>query len=109
MSLALAPSPTESLTALDRLETLCDPDSLQVIRSELLSPFMAGKARAGDGVVAGAGLIDGRPVYCYAQDSSYAGGSLGAAHADTRTEDTSGAMGQSRPRLSQFPGSVSPR
>ena len=44
---------------------------------------MGEKARAGDGVVAGAGLIGGRPVFCYAQDSDYAGGSLGEAHADT--------------------------
>ncbi len=41
------------------------------------------KARAGDGVVGGAGLVDGRPVFCYAQDDSYVGGSLGEAHADT--------------------------
>ncbi len=44
---------------------------------------MGDKARAGDGVVAGAGLIDGRPVFCYAQDSSFAGGSLGEQHANT--------------------------
>ena len=34
-------------------------------------------------MVGGTGLVDGRPVFCYAQDSSYAGGSLGEAHADT--------------------------
>ena len=39
--------------------------------------------REGDGVVAAAGTIAGRPVYCYAQDQSFAGGSLGEAHADT--------------------------
>ena len=32
---------------------------------------------------AAAGLVDGRPVFCYAQDSSYAGGSLGEEHANT--------------------------
>ena len=31
---------------------------------------MGEKARAGDGVVGGAGLIDGRPVFCYAQDAT---------------------------------------
>src|SRR5947209_15066934 len=46
---------------------------------------MGSKARAGDGVVAGAGCIDGRHVFCYAQDQSYAGGSLGEAHANTVT------------------------
>jgi acetyl-CoA carboxylase carboxyltransferase component len=34
-------------------------------------------------VLGGAGLIDGRPVFCYAQDASFAGGSLGEAHANT--------------------------
>ena len=42
---------------------------------------MGEKARAGDGVLAGAGEIDGRPVFCYAQDPTYAGGSLGGQHA----------------------------
>ena len=62
---------------------LCDPGTLQVIRSEVLSAPMGEKARAGDGVVGGAGLVDGRPVLCYAQDSRYAGGSLGEQHANT--------------------------
>jgi acetyl-CoA carboxylase carboxyltransferase component len=39
--------------------------------------------REGDGVVGAAGTIAGRPIYCYAQDQSFAGGSLGEAHADT--------------------------
>ena len=46
---------------------------------------MGAKARAGDGVLGGAGSVDGRPVFCYAQDASFAGGSLGEAHADTIT------------------------
>ena len=44
---------------------------------------MGEKARAGDGVIAGAGRVDGRPVFCYAQDPSYLGGSLGEAHAES--------------------------
>jgi acetyl-CoA carboxylase carboxyltransferase component len=83
ISLALATRPDGSRTPLERLEALCDRDSLQVIRSEVRSFQMGDKARAGDGVIGGTGLIDGRPVFCYAQDSSYAGGSLGEAHADT--------------------------
>jgi acetyl-CoA carboxylase carboxyltransferase component len=83
MSLALATPQEEALSPLDRLLALCDRDSLQVIRSDVVSTQMAGKERSGDGVVGGSGLIDGRPVYCYAQDSSYVGGSLGRAHADT--------------------------
>jgi len=71
------------ITALDRLELLCDPGSLALIRSEVTSAAMGAKARSGDGVVGGSGTIDGRPVFCYAQDPSYAGGSLGEAHANT--------------------------
>ena len=41
------------------------------------------KSRPGDGVIAGAGRVDGRPVFCYAQDPSYLGGSLGEQHADS--------------------------
>ena len=84
MSIALAPPPVEEkLTPLERLEVLCDPGSLEVIRSEVASRHMGDKTRAGDGVVGGAGRVDGRPVFCYAQDAGYVGGSLGEAHADT--------------------------
>jgi acetyl-CoA carboxylase carboxyltransferase component len=80
---ALVEPAVEPLTPLERLETLCDAGSLHVIRSEVVSLAMGAKARTGDGVIGGSGTVDGRPVFCYAQDSSYAGGSLGEAHADT--------------------------
>ena len=83
MSVALASRLDTVLTPIERLEVLCDHGSLQVIRSEVHSERMGEKAVPGDGVVGGAGLVDGRPVFCYAQDSSYAGGSLGEAHANT--------------------------
>jgi acetyl-CoA carboxylase carboxyltransferase component len=83
MSVALAPRTETPLSPFERLETLCDPGTLEVIRSEVTSAAMGEKARAGDGVVAGAGEIDGRPVFCYAQDSGFAGGSLGEQHANT--------------------------
>jgi methylmalonyl-CoA decarboxylase subunit alpha len=71
------------LTPVDRLESLCDPGSLQLIRTEVLSRRLNGKRRPGDGVVAAAGNLDGRPVLCYAQDARFLGGSLGEAHADS--------------------------
>ncbi|HUA04506.1 MAG TPA: acyl-CoA carboxylase subunit beta [Solirubrobacteraceae bacterium] len=83
MSVTLAPRTETPLSPLERLETLCDPGTLEVIRSEVISTAMGEKARAGDGVVAGAGQIEGRPLFCYAQDSTYAGGSLGQQHANT--------------------------
>jgi acetyl-CoA carboxylase carboxyltransferase component len=83
MSLALAPETDATLTPLERLEVLCDPGSLRLIRTEIRSLAMGERARSGDGVLGGSGLVDGRPVFCYAQDSAYLGGSLGAGHADT--------------------------
>ena len=53
------------------------------MRSDVRSRRMGEKSRAGDGVIAGAGRVDGRPVFCYAQDPSYLGGSLGEQHADS--------------------------
>jgi acetyl-CoA carboxylase carboxyltransferase component len=71
------------LAPTERLELLFDPGSLQVLRSAVSSRRMGAKARAGDGVVGAAGLVDGRPLFAYAQDASFSGGSLGEAHADT--------------------------
>ncbi|MGH2944378.1 MAG: acyl-CoA carboxylase subunit beta, partial [Solirubrobacteraceae bacterium] len=71
------------LRPLERLRLLADDGSLQVIRTEVTSERMGEKARGGDGVVGGSLRIGGRPVFCFAQDASYAGGSLGAQHADT--------------------------
>jgi acetyl-CoA carboxylase carboxyltransferase component len=67
----------------ERLSLLCDPGSIRFIRSDVSSRFMAERARPGDGVVGGSGYINGRRVFCYAQDPSYLGGSLGEAHAET--------------------------
>jgi acetyl-CoA carboxylase carboxyltransferase component len=72
-----------TLDAYGRLEALCDPGSLHVIRSTVLPRRESKRMQEGDGVVGAAGTIAGRPVYCYAQDQSFAGGSLGEAHADT--------------------------
>jgi acetyl-CoA carboxylase carboxyltransferase component len=71
------------LTPVGRLEALCDEGSLTLLRSDVVSKRMGDKARAGDGVIAGAGRVDGRPVFCYAQDPSYLGGSLGEQHAES--------------------------
>src|SRR4051812_26324044 len=83
MTLALVERPIERLTPLERLEALCDPGSLDHVRSELRARRMEAKARPGDGVLGAAARVDGRPVFCFAQDPSFAGGSLGEAHAET--------------------------
>jgi acetyl-CoA carboxylase carboxyltransferase component len=82
-TLAVVPRSDEKLTPVERLEALCDPGTLNVIRSGVVSPRMGARARAGDGVVAGAGRVSGRPVFCYAQDPSFVGGSLGEMQAET--------------------------
>ncbi len=71
------------LDPLERLEALCDPGSVQVLRSRVLSPRLGARAVDGDGVVGATGAVNGRPIACYAQDGSYLGGSLGERHADT--------------------------
>jgi acetyl-CoA carboxylase carboxyltransferase component len=68
---------------LDRLEALCDPGSLQVLRSRVVSGKLGTRAIPGDGVIGATGAVDGRPIACYAQDGSFLGGSLGERHADT--------------------------
>jgi acetyl-CoA carboxylase carboxyltransferase component len=72
---------TERLDPLGRLEALCDPGSLELVRTRIAS--RSARSAPGDGVVAGAGMVGGRPVYCYAQDQGFAGGSLGTAQAET--------------------------
>jgi acetyl-CoA carboxylase carboxyltransferase component len=74
-------APRERLTPLGRLEALCDPGSLELVRTRIASRSV--RSAPGDGVVAGAGTVSGRPVYCYAQDQGFAGGSLGTAQAET--------------------------
>src|SRR5262245_21747634 len=76
------PKPS-SPDAYERLEGLCDPGSLHVIRSTVLPRRESRRMRPGDGVIGAAGTVSGRPVYCYAQDQTFAGGSLGEAHAET--------------------------
>jgi acetyl-CoA carboxylase carboxyltransferase component len=75
------PAERERLTPLERLEALCDSGSLELVRTRIES--RSARSTPGDGVVAGAGSVGGRPVYCYAQDQSFAGGSLGTAQAET--------------------------
>lgn len=88
MSVALATSPVaEAAPAADdpraQLELLCDPGSFRALRSGVSSPRLGERSAPGDGVVAGAGTVNGRPVFCYSQDPKFLGGSLGQVHAET--------------------------
>ena len=73
------------LTARERIALLLDPDSFFE-----LDPFVVHRSRdfgmekkeiPGDGVVCGAGAIEGRPVYVFAQDFTVFGGSLSETNA----------------------------
>ena len=79
-----SPEPAEvvAFPPLGRLAEVCDPGSFSAIRSGVASR-RRDEAADGDGVVAGAGTVGGQPVFCYAQDPSFMGGSLGAAHAES--------------------------
>src|SRR3954471_16991085 len=55
-----------------RLEAFVDTASFRPLRSAV-----------GDGVVAGSGTVDGQPVFCWAQDGAFRGGSLGMAGGET--------------------------
>ncbi|MBM3163133.1 MAG: acyl-CoA carboxylase subunit beta [Chlorobi bacterium] len=75
-----------SLTARERVNTLLDQDSFQesgLFARHRCSLFgMAGKKMPGDGVVTGAGSIDGRLVHLASQDFTVGGGSVGEVHSE---------------------------
>ncbi len=76
-----------------RLEYLFDDGTMDEIGAEVthrVNDFgLEDKKIPGDGVVTASGLVDGRPVYAFAQDRTVLGGSLGEAHAKkiTRLQD----------------------
>ncbi len=71
------------LTARERIDLLLDEDSFEefdVLKKGRGGPTGDEKSFAGDGVVTGHGLIDGRQVFIFSQDFTVVGGSLGEAH-----------------------------
>ncbi len=74
------------LTARERLALLFDPGSfveIDLFAEHRATDFGMDRRRApGDGVVAGYGTVDGRPVCAFAQDFTVIGGTLGEVHAD---------------------------
>jgi acetyl-CoA carboxylase carboxyltransferase component len=73
-----------AIVARARLELLFDPGTFKTVRSAV-----------GDGVLSGSGMVNGRPVYAWAQDGGYKGGSLGEAGGETiaRTIDQAAKLG----------------
>jgi acetyl-CoA carboxylase carboxyltransferase component len=83
MTLAPATAAEERLAPAERVRLLCDPGSFRPLRSRATARVDGVAARPGDGVVAGAGVVGGRPIFCYAQDPGFMAGSLGEVHADS--------------------------
>jgi len=74
------------LTARERLALLLDPGSFQELDKfrthHSTESGLAEHRLPGDGVVTGHGLVDGRPVFVFAQDFTVFGGSLSLAMAE---------------------------
>ena len=72
------------LTARERLNYLLDEGTFQeidaLVEHRCKDFDMDKNIIPGDGVVCGHGTIDGRPIYCFAQDFTVYGGSLGEMH-----------------------------
>ena len=73
------------LTARERVDLFFDPGSFREIDKLVTHRCrdfgMESQQIPGDGVVAGHGLVDGRPVYAFAQDFTVFGGSLSETNA----------------------------
>jgi methylmalonyl-CoA carboxyltransferase large subunit len=74
------------LTARERLGALLDPGSFQesgLFAQHRATYFgMSGREMPADGVVTGAGQIEGRPIHVASQDFMVGGGSAGEVHCD---------------------------
>lgn len=72
------------LTARERIDSILDPGSFQemdmFLKHSCRDFGMDKKDLAGDGVVAGTGTVNGRPVAIYAQDFTVVAGALGFMH-----------------------------
>ena len=73
------------LTARERVDLLFDPGTFEevdkLVTHRCRDFGMAEQITPGDGVVAGSGLIEGRPVFAFAQDFTVFGGSLSETNA----------------------------
>ena len=73
------------LTARERIELLFDPGSFtevdKFVTHRAIDFGMEKQKILGDGVVTGYGTINGRQVFCFAQDFTVFGGSLSGAYA----------------------------
>jgi methylmalonyl-CoA carboxyltransferase large subunit len=85
-----------SLTARERVNALVDQDSFQesgLFAQHRCTHFgMTGKKMPADGVITGAGSINGRLVHLASQDFTVAGGAAGEVHCDKIVEMMQGSL-----------------
>ncbi len=78
-------STTAKVTARQRIENLLDDNSFveigAFVKARSTDFNISAKDTPSDGVITGYGVINGRLVYVYSQDSSVLGGSVGEMHA----------------------------
>jgi propionyl-CoA carboxylase beta chain len=74
------------LTARERIDLLCDPDTFQEVDMLVMhrsTAFGLEKQRIlGDGVITGHGKVNGRLIFIFSQDFTTFGGSLSEAHGE---------------------------
>jgi propionyl-CoA carboxylase beta chain len=89
------------LTARERMERLFDPGTFEevdkLVTHRCTDFGMASQIIPGDGVVSGHGLVNGRPVYGFAQDFTVFGGSLSETNAAKITKVMDMAMRNGAP------------
>ncbi|MCS5534321.1 MAG: hypothetical protein NZ802_00560, partial [Candidatus Poseidoniales archaeon] len=77
---------TGRATARERIDALVDSDSFVEIDALITHRNRDGNMHMhpqfGDGVIAGHGTVDGRRVFCFSQDFTVFGGSMGEMHAN---------------------------
>src|SRR5574344_897944 len=101
------------LTARERIEHLVDDGSFQEagmhVNHDVRGFGFEKKSLAGDGVITGVGLIDGRPVSIASQDFLVSGGSLGSRHAKKIAEAIERARTIGTPVISMIASGLVPQ
>ena len=94
-----AAAPVSSSRArVERLEPLCDPGSFRAAAHRRRLDRVGRRGRRPATASSPApGSVGGRPVFCYAQDAAFMGGSLGEAHADSIVRCCSSPGAPARP------------
>jgi len=89
------------MTARERIDTLFDKGSFEesgAFRKHRQTAFGLGQTEIpADGVVTGAGMVDGRPVHVASQDFTAQGGSAGEIHCTKMSESMRSALANGTP------------